>query len=718
MNTVNRSRNMDRAPLLLLVAVVVAGQFGGACSPGLENDSLDLNSSATTTIGLLADSHVRSGTTANTNYGSAGKVKSDANDSGSVIEAYVRFRIGDVGSISNARLRLYVKNGSSGPLRVNRVSSTSWSETSITWNNKPVVDGPLVATIGATTAETWVNVDITSVARPNTTISLAILSRTSDGFDFSSRNATSNRPQVVIDTADAGTGADTLVTTADGGTVDSSTSDSSVSTDLGTRVVYVNLAGSNTTGDGSFNRPYRTLAFAATRVPSNQGYTIHLGSGTFVETSASQIPTGVNVVGEGESSTVITSNIATALIQLDSPSHTGGNQLVSGIRINGMNRQLDRGLTIFNRNNVRINRVTFESIEQMGMLVATTNTATQYTPPAFYLTGIEISNSTFRNSGVDYGQNILGSLNIGHLDGAVIHDNVFDEDQGDGIKFAKWGYLKRTKIYNNRFTVPTYHSFWKSCIGIELWNFFEDNEIYNNVSNTWFSFAYGNRGSGARSLRVYGNRIVLPVDNGGNNRGIEISYQLSDVEISNNFIDNLTPGIRIGAHAGGNQSNILVRHNVFRNVSGSRNGTGVGFAVPAGATFSGVRIYNNVFDNFNSAATLSNDGVTSGVSMRNNIVLNTRYGLVTMGDGPNIRNTDISFNDFYLVSAVLLEWGGTSSGTSVSNNLQVNPSVRLSGDRPFPYYGLASSSPMINAGYNVGLPYLGSAPDIGAFELQ
>ena len=33
-------------------------------------------------------------------------------------------------------------------------------------------------------------------------------------------------------------------------------------------------------------------------------------------------------------------------------------------------------------------------------------------------------------------------------------------------------------------------------------------------------------------------------------------------------------------------------------------------------------------------------------------------------------------------------------------------------------FRLAAGSKLINAGMNVGLPYLGSAPDLGAFERQ
>src|SRR5690606_32428278 len=58
---------------------------------------------------------------------------------------------------------------------------------------------------------------------------------------------------------------------------------------------------------------------------------------------------------------------------------------------------------------------------------------------------------------------------------------------------------------------------------------------------------------------------------------------------------------------------------------------------------------------------------------------------------------------------------GNVSG-SYSNNYSGDPKITKSGARPDPYYMPQAGSPLIDKGMDVGFPYSGSAPDIGAFE--
>jgi hypothetical protein len=160
-------------------------------------------SALVTTGSLSADSYVSSAAPSS-NFGNSTTVLSDGSDGGAIYHAYVRFSIGNVGTINSATLRLFFTNGSPGPYTVRRVSNTSWSETGITWNNKPAADGVVVATLNSVTGNAWRDIDITSIAAPNTTITLAILPGSNDGIDFNSRTAGSNQPQVVIDAGGTG----------------------------------------------------------------------------------------------------------------------------------------------------------------------------------------------------------------------------------------------------------------------------------------------------------------------------------------------------------------------------------------------------------------------------------------------------------------------------------------------------------------------------------
>jgi gliding motility-associated-like protein len=59
---------------------------------------------------------------------------------------------------------------------------------------------------------------------------------------------------------------------------------------------------------------------------------------------------------------------------------------------------------------------------------------------------------------------------------------------------------------------------------------------------------------------------------------------------------------------------------------------------------------------------------------------------------------------------------GTVSGT-YSNNLTGDPQITRSGVKPTPFYVPKTGSPLIDKGTNVGLPFQGAAPDIGAHEI-
>src|SRR5688500_2128083 len=71
-------------------------------------------------------------------------------------------------------------------------------------------------------------------------------------------------------------------------------------------IYYVNATGGNdATGNGSSAKPWRTLRFAASKVPANRGHTIQLSAGTFVESGLIELPPGVSITGAGKSSTIL-----------------------------------------------------------------------------------------------------------------------------------------------------------------------------------------------------------------------------------------------------------------------------------------------------------------------------------------------------------------------------------------------------------------------------
>jgi nitrous oxidase accessory protein len=116
-------------------------------------------------------------------------------------------------------------------------------------------------------------------------------------------------------------------------------------------------------------------------------------------------------------------------------------------------------------------------------------------------------------------------------------------------------------------------------------------------------------------------------------------------------------------------------------------------------------------------------GTNEGSRLRNNLIMNTRYGVVDQwwSGVPLSSSVTISYNMMFNVQST---YSKTSGGSG--NLVGVNPGIEASGVRPSPYYRLRSDSPAINAGDPsiplevdfMGLSISGGRADIGAFEMN
>ena len=171
----------------------------------------------TVTLTPTHDAYVRNGTNAGTTHGTTDpnilitKLNATAS-AGNDRHTYLKFDASSAGStITAAVLRLYGKiddsRSSNVPISAYAVSNTTWTESTITWNNKPATGSSLqTATVTDATARyyTW---DITNyvqseIAAGRTVISLALLSgvATDPRITWNSKETGSNPPQLVITT--------------------------------------------------------------------------------------------------------------------------------------------------------------------------------------------------------------------------------------------------------------------------------------------------------------------------------------------------------------------------------------------------------------------------------------------------------------------------------------------------------------------------------------
>ena len=516
---------------------------------------------------------------------------------------------------------------------------------------------------------------------------------------------------------------------------------------------YVSPDGDDNTGDGTFNNPWKTLAYAAAHVPAEQGNTIHLKAGIYYETQPTKLGLATNIEGEGEENTIIkSSGVAVdpgvdvhssdyklwpdgSLIQLVSPIYTGdnprygspeqmiaaqdGNQTISGFTIDGSNKSLKAGVWVQNRNNVKMHHVTFKDMQQTGA-VFTRGDMWWYVPlpEGKWMHNITIHDCTFINAGSVQGGEQEGCLRLGGLDGAEIYNINITDNIGSGIKFMHVGHFRNTKIHDCNITLAEYDPTWSEKMAIELWNLSYGNEVYNINCNTWLSMVnhphieeYQPTPAHPSNLKIYNVRMI---DQDAQNGTEAMEIALSGVEIFNNYIQDKPYYIAIWGGKGWLSTapalhDISIHHNIFANVNRPANfgfGDGAGVFNPDGDIYN-INIYNNVFDTMGNAVTLNG---TVGANVKNNVFLNTagddEHGGSNITFTHNLKyHSDPNYANFRTSCAL------------GPGNILGDPGFIKTGGRYDTYYQPASSNSLVvDKGVDVGFPYSGTSPDIGRWE--
>jgi len=176
------------------------------------------------TLDPIADAYVNGGKNANNNFGSATSLIDQTNSSpNKSYETFLKFDISTVSSnVSSAILRVNGRlNNTQTPsiaVEAHNVTNTSWQENTLTWNNKPAAQTAILATANVnSTANQYYQWDLTSLIASlrstginSVTIKLINANSSNNQVIFNSREAASNRPQLVI--SDAGAARATFIT--------------------------------------------------------------------------------------------------------------------------------------------------------------------------------------------------------------------------------------------------------------------------------------------------------------------------------------------------------------------------------------------------------------------------------------------------------------------------------------------------------------------------
>jgi hypothetical protein len=153
---------------------------------------------ATSTLTFITDADARvQQANSTTNYGTSTYLQVDGGST-SAIASYLHFTLTGVsGPIESAKLRVFdTTNGSSNGPAV-YATTNMWTETGITWENRPTEVGSAVDDKGPISANIWVEYMVTPVVTGNGSYSFILLADSADGVTFSSRQG-SKPPQLML----------------------------------------------------------------------------------------------------------------------------------------------------------------------------------------------------------------------------------------------------------------------------------------------------------------------------------------------------------------------------------------------------------------------------------------------------------------------------------------------------------------------------------------
>jgi hypothetical protein len=175
-----------------------AGPDGPAATPTLTFTSPV--APVISTFGAVADTYVQADT-ATTNYGASRQFVVDHSPER---RSLLKFAVtGLTGRVTRAVLRMHTVSGNTGSTSGGTwraMTDTTWSETSVTWNDQPEIDGGPLGILGSVTSTTWYEVDVTRLVEGDGTYSIAGTSTDTDGAYFDTRETGANGPQLVVTT--------------------------------------------------------------------------------------------------------------------------------------------------------------------------------------------------------------------------------------------------------------------------------------------------------------------------------------------------------------------------------------------------------------------------------------------------------------------------------------------------------------------------------------
>jgi hypothetical protein len=152
---------------------------------------------ATSTLSPVADTYVQSDQAA-ANFGTATSIKVDGSP---VTVSYLRFDVaGLIGAPTKATLKVFKSLSTTTAITLKPVADNTWTETGLTYNTKPALGTPTITPPTPWGTDVWLSYDVTALVTGNGLVSFALDTTSSTSKSLPSREASTNQPQLILET--------------------------------------------------------------------------------------------------------------------------------------------------------------------------------------------------------------------------------------------------------------------------------------------------------------------------------------------------------------------------------------------------------------------------------------------------------------------------------------------------------------------------------------
>ena len=128
------------------------------------------------------------------NFGTVAAVKVDGSP---VTVSYLKFDVqGLTGAPASATLKVFVPVSTTTPINVRSVADSSWTETGLTFANRPATGATAIASPAPIAANTTVSFDVTALVAGSGPVSFALDTTSITSKSLPSREASANQPQL------------------------------------------------------------------------------------------------------------------------------------------------------------------------------------------------------------------------------------------------------------------------------------------------------------------------------------------------------------------------------------------------------------------------------------------------------------------------------------------------------------------------------------------